>query len=217
MIIDLLTPHSRKEFTQKGEEGLHIYYKGHFSLESSSFRIYRMNGKYAICSEQLGAYGPVENLSEALQWEGFRYMIENFELSSQVLNKDSLKSLEEVFLTRMNELALRRPEMLSKLDEVSFWEAIELHSKNDRGINCRELKAYLTPRSVYGEIFLDKIILLTVEKKYSNILFKYGIDTIQLLVRYFEKQETYHVCQEIHDMVMDHNKRTNNNLNSTIG
>jgi hypothetical protein len=217
MIIDLLNPNSRKEFTEKGEEVIHIHYKGHFSSESSSFRIYRMNGKYAICSEQLGAYGPVENLSEALQWEGFRYMIEDFELSSQVLNKDSLRSLEDLFLTRMNELALRRPEMISKLDELSLWEAIDLHSKNAGGINCQELKAYLTPRSVYGEIFLDKVILLTVEKKYSKILFKYGIDTIQLLMEYFVKQEAYHLCKEIHEMVMDHNKRTDNNLNSTIG
>jgi hypothetical protein len=216
MILDFLSQQSHQKFKENGIEILQISYKGHFYFGDLRYRIYRMNGEYAIFSEQHEAYGPVQSLTEALQWEGFKYTIEDFEISSEVLTRDSLKSLEHAFLNRMNDMAFRNPSLIPKLDAIELWEAIDLHLKNTSAINCPDLKAYLIPRSVYGEVFLDKIILLTVEKEYSKILFKFGIDTIQLLMEYFLKQEDYHICREINDMVIKHNEQTDNDLSATI-
>ena len=213
MYFDLLSDKQLKEFTQKGEEVLHVFYTGNLLGIGDTFNvwIYRLKGDYAISLDLGDAYGPINSFSETLEWEGFAFTIDDFELSSTTLDKQQLNAIEKTFLIRMKEMVEKKPSLVPKIDLNTLWTMIEVHKKYPN-FRSSDLRSYLAPRSVYAGGPLDTIIKLTREKKYLKILFTYGIDTIQLLMEYFLKQEEYLVCKAIHNTIMDHNELTDNNL-----
>jgi hypothetical protein len=213
MEFDFLSDKQFQDFTQKGKEVLYVSYKDYFSKNEDIYTvsIYSFDEKYAITLDLGHGYGPIDSYSEALQWAGFEYTIEDFELSSTIIEQSQLNAIEQTFLNRMNAMVDKNPSLITKIDLNALWAMLEVHKKYPN-FRSADLRSFLAPRSVYAGGPLDTIVVLTREKKYLKILFTYGIDTIQELMCYFLKQEDYLICKAIHQTIMNHNTLTDNNL-----
>jgi hypothetical protein len=105
MDFNVLCAQEREAFIAKGEDVLNIFYLGDVPGNSCDLWILRLNGVYAISTDWGEAYGPIPSFEKALQWEGFDYASQDFELFSEELSLPELNVIENDFRDRMRKMA----------------------------------------------------------------------------------------------------------------
>lgn len=75
-----------------------------------------------------------------------------------------------------------------------------------------DLGEYLRTNLDRSKGSLDKILYYVDCDNYLQILYTYGIEAVQVLMRYFLEVEDYGTCGVIHETIKNYNKTTGKNL-----